>query len=128
MSYVSDGELQSFSAEQRSEIGNILERAENRMMEKLICSIPDMLVHLATRQDMMKKLYEKLLAAIPEAKEDKATLAAVIQGLELKNPGMSPNELFELVPAEYRRVKSFGEKSVEKPTIGNIQETLNGIL
>ena len=127
MDYIAEGELKMFSIEAREELDKILNRLENRIIEKVLCSIPDMIQHLAKRAEMMNEIYRELFKECPECKEDKELLASVIQKLEGNNPGMSPMNLFKLVPAEYRKAKGL-MANLGSVDLSKLNETVNGIL
>lgn len=127
MDYIAEGELNMFSVEAREELDKIFNRLENRIIEKVLCSIPDMIQHLAKRAEMMNEIYRELFRECPECKDDKELLSSVIQKLEGNNPGMSPMNLFKLVPAEYRKAKGL-MANLGSVDLSKLNETVNGIL
>ena len=111
----------------REDLDKIIGRVQNQIIEKVLCSIPDMIVHLARRTDMMQSLYRDLFIALPEAKDDKELLAKVIEKVELQNPGKSPQEIFALIPAAYTLTKA-AEGSITSVDMSKLNETVNGVI
>ena len=127
MDFIGDDELKMFSAEAREELDKILQRFQNIVIEKVLCSIPDMIQHLAKRAEMLNEIYRELFKECPECKDDKELLASVIQRVEGANPGKSPVEIFKLIPAEYRKAKGLIE-NLGNVDLSKLNETVNGIL
>lgn len=127
MDFIGEGELKMFSAEAREELDKILQRFQNQVIEKVLCSIPDMIQHLAKRAEMMNDIYRDLFKECPECKDDKGLLSSVIQKVEGNNPGKSPAEIFKLVPAEYRKAKGL-MTNITGVDMSKLDETVNGIL
>lgn len=127
MDYLGPDELTFLAKPDREELDRILGRLFNLAIERVLCSIPDMLVHLSKRTELVNELYKGLFEKIPEALEDRANLASVIQGLELKNPGMSPQDLFALVPAAYKEHKGL-INMVGVVDMSRLNESVNGVL
>ena len=124
MEFIGDTELMEFN---RHELDRILARMENHIIEKVLCSIPDMINHLAKRAEMMNEIYRELFKECPECKDDKELLASVIQKVEGENIGKSPAEIFKLVPAEYRKAKGL-MNNIGNVDMSKLNETVNGIL
>ena len=124
MEFIGDTELMEFN---RHELDRILARMENHIIEKVLCSIPDMINHLAKRAEMMNEIYRELFKECPECKDDKELLASVIQKVEGENIGKSPAEIFKLVPSEYRKAKGL-MNNLGNVDLSKLNETVNGIL
>lgn len=127
MDFIGEGELEGLRNADREELDKILSRFQNQVIERVLCSIPDMIQHLAKRAEMMNEIYRDLFKECPECKDDKELLASVIQRVEGENPGKSPAEVFKLIPAEYRKAKGL-MKGLGSVDLSKLNETVNGIL
>ena len=124
MDFIADSELISFN---REDLDKIIGRLENKIIERVLCSIPDMIIHLARRTDAINKLYADLFKVCPECSDDKELLARVINKLEVANAGLSPEDLFKLVPDSYREAKGL-ISNLGSVDMSKLNETVNGII
>lgn len=110
-------------------LNELLTRVYNLVIEKTLCNLPELLLHMSRRTESLQRLTTSFFAAHPELAKDKDVVAKILQSLELQLPGATPEELFAKIPAAYERYKNASTKvTTTDLDIASIDKNINGVL
>jgi len=81
----------------------IIEEAVNKAVEKTLLLIPEVIGNLMVSHAALHKMNAKFYADYPEFKDHKDVVAAVVEGIEGKDPLAKPEDIMKMAVPEIRK-------------------------